>query len=225
MKVLHVTFEAFTSTFKVPFINSGVMVSLPVPSYSNIVGLISCCMGRWIDKDETLIGFKYEYQGIGRDLETTRRLELDKKGILKRKFDTGIVTREFHVNPKLDIYLSNIDLKKYFYKPVGVPTLGRSQDIAWIRTVEEIELEKREEGMIKPTLIPFPCEYIGGRIIRLCDYFDNRKLGYVREPEDMILYQVVPYLEKGVYIKRDNLYRINDSYDEVIYMHKLGDGR
>jgi len=222
MKVLHITFEAFTATFKVPFINTGTAVSAPVPSYSNIVGLISCCVGRYIDKDETLIGFKYSCSGKGRDLETTRRLEFDQKGRLKRNPELGIVTREFHVNPKLDLYLSNTRFERYFKSPVGVPTLGRSQDVAWITNIECVEIKKVPDGKIKPTLIPFPCAQIGGRLLRYCDYYINDTTGYLRRPDEMILYQVVPESDDGVHVARDNLYRLGDS-DEVIYMHALGD--
>jgi CRISPR-associated protein Cas5t len=226
MEALHITFEAFTATFKVPFINTGTgtVISAPVPSYSNIVGLISCCAGRYIDKDETLIGFKYMYSGKGRDIETTRRLELDNKGRLKRNPKLSIATREFHVNPRLDLYLSNTEFERYFKSPIGVPTLGRSQDIAWITNIERVEIEKVPGGRIKPTLIPFPCTQIGGRLIRYCDYYINDATGYLRQPDAMILYQVVPETEDGVYITRDNLYRL-DNTDEVIYMHALGDKR
>lgn len=221
MKVLHVRLEAFTSTFKIPFVNSGVMVSAPVPSFSNIVGIISCCKGSWIQKDETMIGFTYNYEGTGRDLETTRRLGVDKKGILKRVKQNGIAIREFHVNPILDLYLSNIKLRQYFEQPVGVPTLGRSQDITWITEIEEIDIQKKIEGKIKQTLIPFPCEHIGGRVIRYSDYFQQGNIGEMRQPDRMTLYQVVPQSEDGVYIRGNNLYAINN--DEVIYMHTLGD--
>lgn len=224
MKALHVRFEAFTATYKVPFINSGVAVAAPVPSYSNIVGLISCCAGKWIAKDDTFIGFKYEYNGIGRDLETTRRLGLDSKGNLRRVAEAGIAAREFHVNPKLDLYLSNTGFYNYFYRPMGVPTLGRSQDVAWITDLEIIEIEKAKAGKIKPTLIPFPCADVGGRLVRYCDYFINSNIGQMREPESMILYQIVPFSTNGVSIERGNLYYINNGItDEVIYMHRLGD--
>lgn len=221
MRLLHVRLEALTATFKIPFINSGVVIACPVPPYSALAGLISCCKGKWIDREETMIGFSYTYQGIGRDLETTKRFGLDDKGRLKRNSQDGIVTREFHVNPVLDLYLTNLELKKYFIQPVGVPVLGRSQDIAWISLVEEIEVFSAIEGRIKPTLIPFPCNSIGGRLIRLCDYFSNDSIGYLREPEKMILYQIVPYAEEGVYIKKDNLYCLKEG--EVIYLHRLGE--
>lgn len=220
MKLLHVAFKAFTATYKMPFVNTGVAISAPVPSFSNIVGIISCCAGRQISIDETLIGFTYKYHGLGRDLETTHRLGIDSKGNLKKVAVAGIATREFHVNPELDIYLSNTELKNYFYKPCGVPVLGRSQDIAWITKVEEIEAENIGKGRIKATLIPFPCEDLGGRVIRYCDYFENEANGYLRTPTDMMLYQVVPFTENGVMIKRESLYAISDN--EVIYMHRLG---
>jgi CRISPR-associated protein Cas5, N-terminal domain len=217
-KILHITFEAFTSTFKVPLINTGTMMCAPVPSYSTIVGLISCCLGRFLEKEETNIGFTYSYDGIGNDLERTKRLMFS-NGKIKSNPESGIALHQFHTNPKLEIYLDNLDLKKHFLNPIGVPTLGRSQDIAWITCVEEIEVESAEVGAIKPTLIPYPCNGIGGRIIRYCDYFENDDLGYVRTPGKMILYQIVPETPNGIEIRRNNLYKINDS--EVIYLHQL----
>lgn len=221
MKLLHVRFNAWTATYKVPFINSGTMVSLPVPSYSSVVGLISCCLGRPLLIDETLIAFTYSYNGSGIDLETTKRLEMD-KNILKEKKDDSVTNRAFHVNPQLDIYLSNIDLEDAFKKPRGVPTLGRSQDISWITKIELIESVKVEGGKIRPTLIPFPNETIGGRLIRLCDYYINESLSFTREASNMSMYQIVPVTKEGINIVNDSLYRINDKTNEVVYMHQIG---
>ncbi|MDR2944358.1 MAG: CRISPR-associated protein Cas5 [Methanosarcinales archaeon] len=217
-KLLHVTFEAFSSTFKTPLINTGTMICAPVPSYSTIVGLISCCLGRPLKKDETNIGFTYSYEGDGYDLERTKRLMFS-SGKIKKNPESGIALRQFHSNPKLEVYLDNLALKSCFLNPVGVPTLGRSQDVAWITKVEEIDSELTESGKIKPTLIPYPCQNIGGRVIRYCDYFENEELGFVRTPGKMILYQVVPNSEFGIDIFRNNLYRICEN--EVIYMHTL----
>jgi CRISPR-associated protein Cas5t len=218
-KLLHVTFEAFTSTFKTPLINTGTMLCAPVPSYSTIVGLISCCLGRPLKKDETNIGFTYSYEGEGYDLERTKRLMFS-GGKIKNNPEAGIALRQFHANPKLKIYVDNLELKKYFLNPVGVPTLGRSQDVAWITKVEEIDSELVESGKIMPTLIPYPCRNIGGRVIRYCDYFENEDLGFVRTPGKMILYQIIPVSQSGVEISRKSLYKIHEN--EVIYLHTLG---
>lgn len=216
--LLHIRFEAFTSTFKMPCINTGTMISSPAPPYSTVVGIISCCLGRLLEKDETQIAFSYSCLGAGADLEKTQRLKL-KNGVLKKNPKTGIALRQFHTSPVLDVYLDNTSLKRYFIRPVGVPTLGRSQDIAWITCVETIEAESVPSGMIRSTLIPYPCEMIGGRVVRFCDYFRNDDLGYVRTPGKMILYQIVPASSDGIFIERDNLYRINEN--EVVYLHQL----
>ena len=216
--LLHIRFEAFTSTFKMPCINTGTMISSPAPSYSTVVGIISCCLGRLLEKDETQIAFSYSCFGAGADLEKTQRLKLE-NGVSKKNPETGIALRQFHTSPVLDVYLDNMNLKRYFIRPVGVPTLGRSQDIAWITCVETIEAESVPSGMIRSTLIPYPCEMIGGRVVRFCDYFRNDDLGYVRTPGKMILYQIVPASSDGIFIERGNLYRINEN--EVVYLHQL----
>lgn len=218
-ELLHVRFEGFTSTFKIPYINTGTLVCAPVPSYSTIVGIISCCLGRLLKKDETAIGFTYLHEGSGTDLETTQRLKFE-KGNLKKNPTPGITARQFYTSPKLDIYLDNTCLKPHFLNPVGVPTLGRSQDISWITCVETLTSKAVPSGLIKPTLIPYPCDMIGGRILRYCDYFYNEDTGYVRSPDEMILYQVVPDSPSGIMIERPNLYMLNNG--EVIYLHRLG---
>ncbi len=223
MEAIHVTFEGFTSTYRIPFILSGIGLASPVPPYSSIVGLISCCLGRQLEKNETLIGFEYTATGSGRDMETSRRLKLE-KGKLKRNPENAVPVREFHVNPRLDLYLSNTSLKEYFEEPRGVPCLGRSQDICWIKKkIEIIQLQRVEKGRIGQTLIPFPCESCGGRLLRAADYYENDNPGYAREPSEMKLYQVIPKSETGVEIEYDSLYRIvGDSREEhVIYLHKL----
>ncbi len=224
MKLLHVQFKAMTATFKVPFINSGVLVSLPVPAYSTIVGLISCCKGMPVEPEETMIGYGYTYEAKGRDLERTKRLETDNKGFLIPNREDGIVTREYHIHPMLDLYLSNTALEEYFYKPVGVPVLGRSQDLAWITEVRIIETTETTKGYLKPTLIPFPCASFGGRIIRLADYYENDSPGVLRKPRNVQLYQIVPPKPGGVLVENITLQCIDKETNSAVYMHKFGDG-
>ncbi|MBP2173202.1 CRISPR-associated protein Cas5 [Methanococcus voltae] len=239
MKLLHIQFQAYTSTFKMPNINSGTMISCPVPPYSTIVGIISSCLGRELKKDETKIGFKYSYEHKGSDLEKTHRLKYD-NGILKQNPDTSVTTREFHIKPILDIYLSNLDLKKYFLNPIWTPSLGRSQDMAWITKIEEIDVEPTESGKIKATLIPFDSlngKIIPGRFIQATDYYSNydsditksKGYGYVRVGDAPKIYIATPFSNDGIDIEIDNLYIINMEKDvgiksnkEVIYLHKLG---
>lgn len=217
MKILHIRFEGYTATFKIPFLISGVGLCSPVPSYSTLLGLVGCCAGRQVSTSETFIGFEYRYSGKGLDFETTKRLMLD-KGNLKTNPEKAFAKREFHINPVLDLYITNLDFREYFEKPIGVPCLGRSQDIAWITSIAEKEVIPVEEGTIGPTLIPFPCDQFGGRILNFAESFENIDTGYTRTPMKLRIFQVVP--PTGVKLKRLSLYAFADEREHAIYIHQ-----
>ncbi|MEW6088591.1 MAG: CRISPR-associated protein Cas5 [bacterium] len=222
MKGLHVRFEGFSAFFRLPFIVTGTQLSSPVPPYSTLLGLISCCAGRDIGPSDTRIGYEYKIRGTTLELERTDRLKMDNKGRLKlNSKGQGISYREIHIAPILDLYLTNPNLKVIFERPVGTPCLGRSQDIVWIKLIEEIDLEGKKEGMVGATLLPFPQKDFGGRIIRLSDYFNNSKYGVLRKLEKLGIYQAVPQVENGVYVTTKNLFHpagIPDK-EKVVYIH------
>lgn len=224
MKLLHVRLEGWTATFRLPLIFSGTALTAPVPPYSTLLGLMGNLAAREIKPHETRIGYKFQSIGTSYDLETTRRLELDKTtGRLKAQRIPGIATRQFHVRPELDLYLDNLDLRGIFEQPMNTPCLGRSQDVAWIRAVKEIEAEPYSEGVIRGTLIPFPQPGASGQILNLPDYFRNDQRGYTRSVGRMSKFLAVRY-ENPVRIKRENLFRLTSVKDEeVIYLHSCVD--
>jgi len=125
MEALHVQIEAFTASYSYPFLKSGTQLTLPVPPFSGILGNLSACAGRQIAPDETLIGFEFESNGRSIDLERTRRLQTDSKhGRLSENPERGIAKREFHVGPKLDLYLTCLALEADLYAPAAAPCLG-----------------------------------------------------------------------------------------------------
>lgn len=219
MKILHIFIKAWTATFRLPLLYSGTGLTSPLPPYSTLLGLIGTVAGREINFTETSIGFVFKSSGTAIDLETTHRLFMDNKGMLKQKKDTGIAKREFHINPELDLYLDKLSYKKYFEYPKNSLCLGRSQDLAWIKNVEEIEVDEVKEGKIRGTLVPFPEPNAAGLILLLPDYFNNSDFGYTREIGKLGKYQAVKY-EAPANIKRENLYKIQKT-DEVIYLHSL----
>jgi CRISPR-associated protein Cas5t len=218
MKILHTTIKAWTATFRLPLLYSGAGLTSPLPPYSTLLGLIGAVVGREIKFDETDIGYIFRSSGTAFDLETTHRLLMD-NGKLKYQKDTSISKRQFHISPILDLYLTNTSYKKYFKYPASSPCMGRSQDLAWITNVEEIELENVEKGNVKGTLVPFPEPNAAGLILLLPDYFDNSEFGYAREIGKLRKYQAIKY-ETPANIKRENLYKIEKT-DEVIYLHSL----
>ena len=194
MKALHVQLQAFSATYPYPFLKSGTQLTLPVPPFSSILGNLSACAGRPVGPEETLIGVEFRTEGQSIDLERTRRLGMDSKsGRLSQNPVRGLAYREFHVRPRLDLYLSETAFKACFDSPAAAPCLGRSQDLAWICFVHEIELVPVDGGRLGPTLLPFPNMQVGGRILPpLADYFVNTRLGFTRTIGRLSRYQFVP---------------------------------
>lgn len=219
MRLLHVSIKAWTATFRLPLLYSGMGLTSPLPPYSTILGLIGATVGREIMPEETKIGFVFKSAGIAIDLETTQRLYVDNKGRLKPNRETGIAKRQFHIKPEIELYLDNLSFKEAFEYPADSLCLGRSQDLAWVSDVEEIEVHKVPEGIIRGTLIPFPEPNAAGLILLLPDYFDNSSYGCARETGKLRKYQAINYNTMAT-IKRNNLFKLNDR-DETIYLHSL----
>src|SRR5271157_699094 len=116
MRGLHVRFEGLTASYPYPFLRSGTALTMPLPPYSSIFGMMSACAGRDIHPDGKLkIGFEFVSDSRDTiDLEKTDRLKTDPKGRLRHNPEQGIVKRQFHVNPRLDLYITDINLKVIF---------------------------------------------------------------------------------------------------------------
>ena len=95
----------------------------------------------------------------------------------------GILYRQIHFKPRLDLYLTNLDLADAFRNPVATPCLGRSQDLCWITKVEEVELTPVKSGKIGSTMISskFIKGYLTPEIVRGVEWFDNEVVGKVRK--------------------------------------------
>lgn len=244
---LHVRLEGLTASFRHPLTISGTQISTPVPSYSNLLGMISACAGRIVKPAETRIGFEFHCMSHDLELERKDRLSLkgkelqpfqDKKapkdyrlhikivpegfsGFLE-KIHQGIGFREVYWYPKLDLYVTNLDLKRAFENPTATPSFGRSQDIAWIVFVRQAELQPVKEGNLGPTLIPKVQMGVPGLIVRSPEWIDNSKMGYVREPGPFGVYQAISsLLDRRFEVKGEDFYHPSDAAhpDDVIYLH------
>lgn len=224
-KLVHAKLRGITATFRVPLVVSGNSLCAPVPSYATILGILGCCAGKLVYPEDIRIAFEYSFgrscshDGFGQDMETTHRLELKNNEL--RPHSKGTATRlyEFHSYPSLDLYVDNLAFLEYFNEPAGIPTFGRSQDVAWIESVRLVEVAKVESGIVGTTLMPFPQEGIGGRVLRLPEYFDSRRDGMTREPKNIRLFQVV---SAGSFVTSPNLYQVSMNKDEKhsIYLHE-----
>lgn len=225
MEALHIRLEALTASYSYPFLKSGTQLTLPAPPFSSILGNLSACVGRAIGPEETLIAFEFQSSGRSLDLERTRRLQTHKKyGRLAENPQRGIARREFHIQPRLDIYITELSFQRFLYEPVACPCLGRSQDVAWIRFVRRVQLHPVESGQLGPTLVKFPNPQVGGLVLPpLVDFYRNDRRGYVREAGRYSRYQFVRFAKQVKANSDLALYHSSDSDSEahVIVLHDL----
>lgn len=174
-KLLQIRLEGWTATPRLPFVLSGNSLCLPVPTYSILLGLVGCCLGRLVEAHEVKIGFQYGYDSTNQDIETRQRLEYDGKKVKSHAKGTDAYTREFHAVPKLTIWLDRLDWEDFFHNPVGTPSLGRSQDIMKIEDVSIVEVTQVHETTIAGTMIPFESSLkVGGQLVRLAEAFEEQ---------------------------------------------------
>lgn len=167
MKFLRILIEGWTASFRYPTFISGFQPTLPVPPLSTIYGLLSAVKGELVVPNDTNVGFVFESEAKSVDLETIYEL----KGLKGNK--SNVVKREFLFNPKLYLYLDNLEFKKFFESPVYPVLLGRSSDLAFISEIKEIEIEKKSDVMLGKTILPFGTDGAFGVIQALPTHFSD----------------------------------------------------
>jgi CRISPR-associated protein Cas5t len=222
MKALHVRFSGFSASFRHPLTLTGTQVSTPVPPFSTLLGLLGACAGRVITPQDTQIGFEFRATGTDMEVERTNRFQF-KNGMLQpHREGHSIMYRQVHFNPVLDLYVTNLSLKNAFESPVSTPYLGRSQDIAWVDVLHEIDLELVDEGEIGATLLPRPYP-ISGLILRLPEWMENNRAGFVRRSGPFGFYMAgVPTDTNRAHVKGPRLFHPSDSSapTDVVYVHE-----
>ncbi len=217
MKLLHAKIVGWTATFRMPLLYSGTGLTAPVPPYSTLLGFIGNLAAREIKPHETRIGYVFRSSGTAIDMETTQRLKMAGNNL--RPQEKGIVKRQFHLNPVLDVYLDNLDFREFFENPRNTPSLGRSQDLVWIEETKIVEAESINEAKIGGTLLPFPQSGASGQILNLPEYFFNGERGYTRYTGRTSKFVAVKY-ENASNISRNNLFKISDS-EMAVYLHSI----
>lgn len=197
---LEVQFEGWTSTPRMPFILSGNAICMAVPSYSLLLGLIGCCHGRLISPEEVRIGYKYSFDGTAEDIETRRRLVYDGKRIKPNTKGADAYRREFHVKPRLTLWLNRPDWLENFKYPKGAPSLGRSQDLLKIisGSVRLIEAEPVTSGKINGCLIPLQSQIkSAGQLVQIAEaYKENTEVGGGRTATASRIFLAIPWMDE-----------------------------
>jgi CRISPR-associated protein Cas5t len=167
MKFLRILVSGWTASFRYPAFISGFQPTLPVPPLSTIYGLLSAIKGDFVTPKDMDVGFIFDYDAKSVDLETIYEL----KGIKGNK--SNVIKREFLFNPKLFLYISDLDFKKYLHNPYYPIVLGRSSDLAFIEKVDEVNMELKENVKLGKTILPIDTEGAFGIIQALPTHFSD----------------------------------------------------
>ena len=228
INAIHVHMEGFTAFFRQTFTITGHQISSPCPSYANILGLISACTDKTISPKDTRIGFEFRHVSEEIEIERTDRLSLSGKYLKEQTKGQGILKRQIHFRPRLDLYLTNLDLYHAFMNPAPPPCLGRSQDLCWITKVESVELTPSKSGNIGSTMISnriVKTNNIPSYIVRCAEWFNNEVTGRTRQVGAVGYYQAIPPFPNEntrINVTMNHLYHPSnlENPQDVIYLHE-----
>jgi CRISPR-associated protein Cas5t len=217
-ELLEIQFEGWSATPRMPFILSGNSLCMATPSYSLILGLLGCCLGRLIESSEVQIGFQYSFDNTATDIETRQRLALDGDKIIEHKKGTDAYTREYHVKPRLIVWINRLDWAEYFCSPVGTPTLGRSQDLLKIKNVQSVQVLAINEAILRGCMLPFKNNLnVAGQLLQLAEaYQENVTIGSGRTATQSRIFISVPF-DNNTNVKMPNLFETTEK--RQLYLH------
>lgn len=174
MRFYRVKLSSWTSSFRYPNVISGYQPTLEVPPVSTILGLVNACAGSYLEHKDTKIGYYFEYGSKAVDLETIYQYEIGGKNIPKNKVKSNVLRREFLYECNLYLYLTDPAIVDHLRHPFYSILLGRSNDLATIEKIEEVELPEIENACkIKGQMIPFNNNYLPGTLQALPLYFTD----------------------------------------------------
>jgi CRISPR-associated protein Cas5t len=164
MRVAKVLIEAPVTSFRYPHFLIARQISFDMPPPSTIYGHISSAVGELVPPQSFKFAYAFEFQSRASDLEHQHiispggsrhfthegsKLPVSVEAVVQPHL------RDFLFKPKLTLYLDPPQLAESFRNPVFCVILGRSQDLAQIVSVEELDLLSAEGAYLENTLLPF----------------------------------------------------------------------
>lgn len=173
MRVARVTVHAPVTSFRHPFFVTGKQPTFDFPPPSTIHGHCASALGTWPDPKTFFFGLHFKYRSRFVDLEHQHIVQ--RAGPRERVGETPAnlsgtiqpVGREALFDATLTLYLAP-EIGAAMRAPSFVVTLGRSQDLAEVSAVEEIDLERGPRARIEHTLLPMklrPCVRFGSTVL------------------------------------------------------------
>ena len=178
LRVTRVTVHAPITSFRHPFFVVGAQPSFDIPPPSTVHGHCASALGRWPDPREFFFGIHFTYRSKVRDLEHQHiasaapggaRPVVTQYGPTRPTTEIVVqpVSREMLFDATMTLYLER-SIGEGFRAPVFAMTLGRSQDLAEVREVTSVTLERPTRARLEHTLLPRavrPCVRFGATVL------------------------------------------------------------
>lgn len=173
MEVFKIDITSWTASFRYPNLISGMQPTLEVPPISTVLGLINAAAGSYLKHKDLKLGYYFEYEMEGEDLETIYQIRSD-KGKPTNEAKSNVIPRRFLYNNFLRIYTDSEQVVKYLSQPYYPILLGRMNDLATIECISEKEkLEENDySDKIRGQIIPFKYR-LAGQLQALPQYFTD----------------------------------------------------
>jgi CRISPR-associated protein Cas5t len=163
MRVAKVLIAAPATSFRYPHFLIGRQTTFDMPPPSTIYGHIASAVGDLLKADSFRFGYTFEFRSRASDLEhqhviTSGGSPFERNGVKLRTSVQATVQphqRDFLFQPRLTLYIDPPALAEAFRNPTFCVILGRSQDLAEVVSVDEIDLERQPGAYFDHTLLPF----------------------------------------------------------------------
>jgi CRISPR-associated protein Cas5t len=184
MRVLKVTAEGLTTSFRYPHFMQQIHPTFPAPPPATIYGLICGALGEWIDPDGVRFAYHFTHEGRTQDkehiiLQTACGGRLPGTQIPKvQEGNVNPFDRDILFNPRLTLYLNRPEWAPAFRSPRYAAALGRSQDLIIYSKVDLVDLESAQNAYFDHTLLPHT---MASRTMRGVTMLMPRRLDYKRD--------------------------------------------
>ena len=172
MKVAKIGILAPVVSFRYPHFLVGKQVSYVMPPPSTIYGHIASAIGELPNPSLLRAGYNFTYRSKAVDLEHQHiisrnppdKLSERQSADLKQwrsKYPLSVggsvqpTFREFLFHAEMTLYVTPASIADAFKAPVFPVVLGRSQDLACVTSVAEVDLEVADGAYYDNTLLPF----------------------------------------------------------------------
>lgn len=144
--VIRIEMIGSVTSFRYPHFTQGYQPTFEMPPPSTIYGHICSAVGDLIEPEGWQFGYHFTHGG--KFVDYKEHLHFDDP-IQPFPFD-----RELLFNPRLVLYVTQLDLLEAFRKPHYSVILGRSQDLMTYLSVQVIDLVRAERAYFEQTLLP-----------------------------------------------------------------------